>query len=329
MLKYYAGFKSQKEYQGINWEDSRNKYVKIKEIFIDRYPTEEADIERFPNRAKVEEIVTTDRISAKIKIIRVYFRKAVDSGKKSGGGRVVFTFYSLCQSLWGSSPAVNSIPNSIDSQDDSSEALESAASHFSSTVTDEIGLFDDHQKSQENTDSRDDAADDEEVNSNPIGQSQQYPGREKVKTFLKNRRSQKLSTRMGAESQMLQFAKEDLNLKTKLLEQLEKPDADFNQNITKVGRTMDTISNVMQQCVGILGNLAKGSQHYGQFPPNFVQHDRLLHLQNQRDFFNNGLKHNEQYHEKGALIKLYTGQNYLLKFLNVYMNGCLYTVLGK
>ena len=266
----------------------------------------------------MEEIVTTDRISTKIKIIRTDFRKAVDSGKKSGGGRVVFTFYSLCQSLWGSSPAVNSIPNSIDSQDDSSEALESAASHFSSIVTDEIELFDDHQKSQENTDSSDDAADDEEVNSNPIGQSQQYPGREKVKTFLKNRRSQKLSTRMGAESQMLQLAKADLNLKTKLLEQLEKPDADFNQNITKVGRTMDTISNVMQ-----------GSQHYGQFHPNFVQHDRLLHLQNQRDFFNNGLNHDEQYHEKGALIKLYTGQNYLLKFLNVYMNGCLCTVLGK
>ena len=94
-----------------------------------------------------------------------------------------------------------------------------------------IGLFDDHHKSQENADSSDDAADDEEVNSNPVGQSQQYPGREKVKTFLKNRRSQKLSTCMGAESQMLQFAKEDLNLKRKLLEQLEKSDADFNHNI--------------------------------------------------------------------------------------------------
>ena len=67
----------------------------------------------------MEEIVTKDRISAKIKIIQADFRKAVDSGKKSGGGSVVFTFYSLCQSLWGSSPAVNSIPNSIDSQDDS------------------------------------------------------------------------------------------------------------------------------------------------------------------------------------------------------------------
>ena len=64
---------------------------------------------------------------------------------------------------------------------------------------------------------------------------------EKMKNFLKNYRSQKLSTHMGAESQMIQFAKEDLNLKRRLLEQLEKSDTDFNQNITKVGRTMDTI----------------------------------------------------------------------------------------
>ena len=182
LLKRCADFKSQKEYQRINWEDTRNKYEKIKEIFIDQYPTEEADIERFPNKAKVEEIVTKDRISAKIKIIRGDFRKVVDSGKNSGVGPVVFTFYSFCQSLWGSSPAVNSIPNSVDSQDDSSEALESAASQFSSTVTDEIGLFDDHQKSQENANSSDDAADDDEVNSNPVGQSNNILVEKKWKT---------------------------------------------------------------------------------------------------------------------------------------------------
>ena len=77
----------------------------------------------------------------------------------------------------------------------------------------------------------------------------------------------------------------------------------FNQNIAKVRRTMDTISNVMQQCVGILGNLAKGTQHNGQFHPNFVQHEPLLHLQNQGNLFNNGLNHNEQYREKGDINK--------------------------
>ena len=112
---------------------------------------QEADIERFRNGTKVEEIVTKDRISAKIKIISANFRKEEDSGKKSGGRHVASAFYRLCQSLCGSSPAVNSIPNYIGSQNDSSEALESVAPHFSSTVTNEIGLVDDHKKSQEST----------------------------------------------------------------------------------------------------------------------------------------------------------------------------------
>ena len=125
------------------------------------------------------------KFQQKLKLFAHILGKPVDSGRKSGGGGIVFTFYSLCQSLWGSRPAVNSISKSIDSQGDSSEALESAASHFSSTVTDKIGLLDDHKKSQENADSNDHAADDEEVNGNPVGQSQQYPVREKVKIFLK------------------------------------------------------------------------------------------------------------------------------------------------
>ena len=73
--------------------------------------------------------------------------------------------------------------------------------------------------------------------------------------------------------------------------------------ISLVRRVIDTIRNVMQQCVGILGDLAKGPQHYGQFHPNIVQHDPLLHLQNQENFLNNGLNHNEQYREKGGINK--------------------------
>ena len=54
---------------------------------------------------------------------------------------------------------------------------------------------------------------------------------------------------MGAKTQMVQFAKEDLNLYRKLLEP-EKSDADFNQIIAKVGH-----SNMM---------------HIGKFSPSFL-----------------------------------------------------------
>ena len=82
---------------------------------------------------------TIDRISAKINITRDDFKKAVDSVNNSGGRCVVFTFYSLCQSSWGSSPAVNIILNSIDSQDDTLQDLTQPL-HISYQATDELGL---------------------------------------------------------------------------------------------------------------------------------------------------------------------------------------------
>ena len=38
----------------------------------------------------------------------------VDSSKCSGGGRIAFTFFSLCEKVWGGSPSVKSIFSGID-----------------------------------------------------------------------------------------------------------------------------------------------------------------------------------------------------------------------
>ena len=135
LLQCCLTYKSEQEYKGINWEDVRNKYEKIRDQFTERYPSNEADAERFPSFAKLDDIITKDRVAAKIKNIRTDFKKACDSGKKSGGGRVVFANYSICQGLWGSCPAVNTISNGIDSQD--AVLTEEAITPLSSTGIDE------------------------------------------------------------------------------------------------------------------------------------------------------------------------------------------------
>ena len=56
-----------------------------------------------------------------------------------------------------------------------------------------------------------------EVNSERSGEGQQNLEREKVKSFFKNRKNQKLCTQMDPEAEMLHFAKEDMNLKKNLL----------------------------------------------------------------------------------------------------------------
>ena len=154
---------------------------------------------------------------------------------------VAFTFYRLRQSPWGRSSTVNSILNSINLQDDFLMSIESATLHFLSTIIEEIGIVD-HKKFPENNDSSNETADNEEVNENFIGLFQQHSSRQKLKTFLKSFRIQKLTTRIGAKPRM--FAKGDLNLNRTHLEQPDKLDANFNQKFVTVGPAKDSISNV-------------------------------------------------------------------------------------
>ena len=46
------------------------------------------------------------RVATKLKTIRTVNRKACDNGRKSGGGRIEFTFYGLFENLWEGSPEV-------------------------------------------------------------------------------------------------------------------------------------------------------------------------------------------------------------------------------
>ena len=89
----------------------KSKYEKISKIFVERYPKiKDGDVpdEEYPRSNKLEDI-TKERISSKLKAIRKNYKKAVDCGKRSGGGRVVMTFYDLCHDIWAGAPSTNSI----------------------------------------------------------------------------------------------------------------------------------------------------------------------------------------------------------------------------
>ena len=113
LLETVLAYKATCEYEGICWESVKAKYQKIMEI--ERYPTAcEENTTDFP-RASTPELLTKQRIAAKLKRIRGSHKTAVDSGRRSGGGRVVLTFFDLCERVWSDSPAIESIGNGIDS----------------------------------------------------------------------------------------------------------------------------------------------------------------------------------------------------------------------
>ena len=63
-----------------------------------------------------------EKIAGKTKQICASYRKALDSGKQSGSGRVVATFFDLYNQTWSGSPATESMSSSLGGAVDSTHA---------------------------------------------------------------------------------------------------------------------------------------------------------------------------------------------------------------
>ena len=146
----------------------------------ENYPTGKVDKEKYPNGEKIGKVLTKDQISAMLKIICTDFRKAIDQGKRGGSGRVVSTFFDLCEQLWEGSPAVTAIENSIDSQrahlEESFSSSTSDAANCNDTSIDMPTL------TRQENDETDKENDSEEL---PLTANDTTNHREKANEFLK------------------------------------------------------------------------------------------------------------------------------------------------
>ena len=73
------------------------------------------------------------------------------------------------------------------------------------------------------------------------------------------------------DTQLLNISKEELSLKRKLVQQLEKPKEEFNSVMNKVFKSEENISFCIQQTVGILAHLVNQQQalYQQQYRPPF------------------------------------------------------------
>ena len=111
LLECVKSFAADCRFEGKDWEGIKSKYDKIRSLFAERYPKVNCEVEideEFPKSLSLDTI-TKERIAAKVKNLRKNYKKAVDLGKKSGGGRIVMTYYDICNELWASAPATRSI----------------------------------------------------------------------------------------------------------------------------------------------------------------------------------------------------------------------------
>lgn len=93
LLAVVRAYSSQKDYEGLEWESVKSKYEDIRKDFVTLYE----QLDGFLHNLS---LFKRERIASKIKDIRKKYKKAVKSGKKSGGGRTVATFYDACNEIW-------------------------------------------------------------------------------------------------------------------------------------------------------------------------------------------------------------------------------------
>ena len=100
-------FKKNMEAEGVERESLRTKYDKIMEIVHKNYP----------KTGNIEECIQELHkacITSKVKKVHSDYKKAVDLGNRSGGRRIIMTFYDLCQDIWAGSPATTSLSSGFD-----------------------------------------------------------------------------------------------------------------------------------------------------------------------------------------------------------------------
>ena len=125
---------------GTCWESVRSKYGDILEMYKKELPNSEeearATLKDYRHRG---DQITKQILTAKLKAIRTNYRKvcvikckikhiiskiiinsvlqAVNSGRRSGHGRVVYLYYDLCAKIWGRSPATEQLSTGLESND--------------------------------------------------------------------------------------------------------------------------------------------------------------------------------------------------------------------
>ena len=113
LLNVANDFKVSKAAESVDWESVKSKYSDIRDLLVDALPDEIAP-GSFPHK---KEEITKQVVTSNLKVIILIFRQAVDSGRRSGHGRVVMIFYELYERVWGGSPATEQIEGGIESSE--------------------------------------------------------------------------------------------------------------------------------------------------------------------------------------------------------------------
>ncbi|KAL7381408.1 hypothetical protein ABVT39_005164 [Epinephelus coioides] len=179
----------------------------------------------FPHR---KEDITHAVLTTKFKAVRGKYRGAVDTGRRSGHGRVVLLYFEKCEQVWGGSPATTTLPTGVKTDD-----LEHSprASCQASSTSDEIDAS---------------VVSEVDVEGDPDDGSVAPPVNERTALLnakLRGHRQERLKKRLSAEAQQQNAIEEDQRIKRQLLNVIEASEKRAADNFSKVSNTLDRLTS--------------------------------------------------------------------------------------
>ncbi|XP_062381081.1 uncharacterized protein LOC134069200 [Sardina pilchardus] len=246
LLRVTLDYKTQKALENIDWDSCVTKYGDILQRFITEYPFATARHDKdFPH--KVEEI-TKAALTTKLKAIRSKYRLAVDSGRKSGHGRVVLLYFDACEKIWGGSPATTTLNSGVETSDLADQDIPDSVVNSSSPA-----------------ESREDPEEEEGVSAR----------RDRLTAYLSTHRYEKLKRKLPFEEQANAIAREELQLKRQVMQRMEETEKEFSDNMSRLTGSVERLTN------SIAEGFAMMRQSMFQQPPS---HYPLYHQMNSQPY---------------------------------------------
>lgn len=188
--------------KNVDWESVKTKYDDILILMEEELPANEAQ-EIHKDYPHTKEELTKKILSAKLKAVRRKFREAVDSGRKSGHGRVVLLYYELCEKIWGGSPATQQLETGIESSNTNlAEDVDNSSINSGVSGSSDAAASCDHDGSVES------AEEHLEQSSSAVRKRREY-----LDGKLASYRNEKLKRKLPVDTELLACAQEELAIK--------------------------------------------------------------------------------------------------------------------
>ena len=238
--------------ENVDWESVKTKYDDI--LVLMRHELPEMIQEARENWTKdyphTREQVTRNILTSKLKAIQIKYREAVDSGRRSEHCRVVLLFYELCEKIWGGSPATQEFESELESTEIGVDLPNEDGSIINESVN--ITSTSSHVEDADETDQNDDSETDEVFtrNSETI---------RKRKDLLDNKLSaykhERMKQKLPVDSQLLSCAQEELEIKQKLVEQMDTFEKKYSETMTTLSSNMDKLAKSISDGFSLLKHL--------------------------------------------------------------------------